>query len=381
MPTFASLTTMVSASLSQGTVYATHAIMAVTNTLPTAMAPSSSPAAMNGTRLLRNSDVRSTTALKYIMKFMYEGVQLPEFLAPYAGLFTSLLAGALGGSALYAYLHRHQANRAKVKMAVFHVLHVLQRDPAYNALLQDAEELLKRIDAEVMRLVGDHLTTTEASDVTKDVKRNFAHLAAEEREFKRARQVKLAATRQRLAARPQFVFPNLEIRGFLPPSWDSPLEPDDDFVRRELGWTVDEMDVDSPSPPRPLPRNSRVPPSFPGCFPSSPSAQQSILPMPASPSPPSPSPAVATAQVIEGLPAQGRKREGYGLDYSDSELYSSDDESDDESVEAAPSGPPPVVRQCDGKKCAGTSLSQGKRDPIYLKARHHHARLSRLLRL
>lgn len=375
------------------------------------MASSATLSITNGTRLLRNSDMRSTSAIKAIMSFMYEGVQLPDFLVPYAGFFTGLITGALAGSALYAYLQRNWFDRAKVKLAVYHVLRTLEYDASYYALIQDPQALMIRIDAEVMRLVGKHLTSNEVSQVSKDVKRSLSHVAAEEPASKRVRESERDVVKERPRPHLAPAYPPVSLRGFMdppateqpynkyvhspetepfsitkspcstpkPPRCASPVqEPDEDFVHRECGLPIVKMDVDEGKPSSTS--TPHVPAHLfggrsrlPARHLTTPAAQQSIFVGRANRSTTvldkknagyesevdtkmSPEPSSSSAQDAEGskwlVKPTVKKHEGYGLFYDDDEIYSSEEET------ALPvSHPPPVVRQCGGMKLSGNVLS------------------------
>jgi len=78
------------------------------------------------------------TATQAVVSFFYQSVQLPPFLTQYAGFFTGLFTGALSGFALHAYIQRNKCDKAKVKLAIHHVLRVIRRItpkmPCYKTL-------------------------------------------------------------------------------------------------------------------------------------------------------------------------------------------------------------------------------------------------------
>lgn len=111
------------------------------------------------------------------MRFIYEGTQLPPFLAQYVGFFTGLVIGALGGFALHSYIQHNKYEKAKIKLVIHHILRVIQDDYSYYAMLQDPPKLLLCIETEVMRLVDKHLTQKEATQATKALKHSFSKVS------------------------------------------------------------------------------------------------------------------------------------------------------------------------------------------------------------
>ncbi|KAJ4340319.1 hypothetical protein N0V87_002611 [Didymella glomerata] len=356
---------------------------------------------MNGTRLLRNSNPQATSAAQAVVNFIYEGVQLPSVLAQYAGFFTGLFTGALGGFALHAYFQRNKCDKAKVKLAIYHVLRVTQGDP---------QMLLSRIETEVMHLVDEHLTQKETAQVTKAVKRNYiniSNISFDEVVHKRVREDYRDVFKERQGPALATAYQQTP-RGFLAPTEaelpyqeyvpgprtaskaicqspfmtekcsDSLLEESDE----ELGLDDNLMVIDKigPSPSG----ISHVPDHLFGgsyrrtaCLPSCSSAHQSIVVGRADTSVPkvdekddghesevestkSVKPAGVTAQAAGGLQVAGRALSprhapefgSYGLDYNGDIYSSSDDEGN-----VRTSGPLPVVRQCDSEKCSGTQPS------------------------
>ncbi|KAF3041607.1 hypothetical protein E8E12_009651 [Didymella heteroderae] len=395
MPSYSSFTTKTWVSYSQ---------VAAASSAPT-------PSIMNSASLLRNSNPRSTSAAQAVVSFVYDGAQLPEYLARYAGFFAGFVTGMLSGSVLYAYVHRNQCDRAKVKLAVFHILHVIQQDYSYNALLQNPQELPKRIETEVMRLVNKHLTQDEVTQVTKEVKRSFSHISFNELVHKSVRENVRSAVKKRQG--PSLAAPyQKSIRGFLDPTiaeqayegyvpgpattsridykspfdapdrCDSPLQaPDEAIARAKLGLGHDQMDIDKAA------RSSCSTPyvlehlfsgsSRPAArLPATTSAHQSIFVGRVDTSTSTLDeedeghegdvniaapfvPAERATQVAESLQEAGRtwspchapELGSFGLDY-DGDVYSSDEEKTLQT-----DGPPPVVRKCDRVKCSGTQLS------------------------
>lgn len=90
---------------------------------------------------MRCSNPQATTAAQAAVRFLYEGVQFPPYLAQYAGFFTCLFAGALGGFALSGYFQRNKCNKAKVKLAVHHIFRIIQESCSFNAMVPGPQTL------------------------------------------------------------------------------------------------------------------------------------------------------------------------------------------------------------------------------------------------
>ncbi|KAJ4357048.1 hypothetical protein N0V95_002786 [Ascochyta clinopodiicola] len=179
---------------------------------------------MDTNRIPNMPTARSTTSLSAIAKaitnFLFGELPLPTSLSRYATFFTGLVTGAMGATALYTYLHRNKRDRAKIQLAVYHIIHILQHHPDHQDLLQRPQELLRRMEPEALRMVDKHLTINEAEEVTKVLKRRCEAPQVEACAQKRVRENECVVSEQMgldsIAARPQ------SQRGFLPefgPDW------------------------------------------------------------------------------------------------------------------------------------------------------------------
>ena len=154
---------------------------------------------------------------KAITRFLFGEAQPPVCLLHCASFFAGLATGAVGASTLYAYFNRSKCDRAKVQLAVYHIIRLFRHRPDYAALLQDPQELLRRMEPEVVRMVDKHLTQNEADIVVKELKRNYANIAGEGYTHKRVRENKCDVAKERMGPclAPACV---PSPRGFLPPS-------------------------------------------------------------------------------------------------------------------------------------------------------------------
>lgn len=124
---------------------------------------------------------------KAVTRFIFGELQLPPYLSHYATFFTGLATGAVAASKLHTYLARNKRDRAKVQLAVYHIIRLFERDPDYQAALQHPQQLLERMEPEVLRMVGKHLTIDEAAEVTSELKRAYEGSAAGDLGCKRVR--------------------------------------------------------------------------------------------------------------------------------------------------------------------------------------------------
>ncbi|KAH6642491.1 hypothetical protein C7974DRAFT_468839 [Boeremia exigua] len=174
---------------------------------------------------------------KAISRFILGEAQLPVLLSHFRTFFTGVAIGAVGCPALWAYLTRNKCDRAKVQLAVYHIVRLLEDRPHYKALLHDPQQLMNLIEPEVMRLVKKHLTLDEVIEAAKEVKREHVPLATDEPVKKRVKKDRASAKpRRRAVVNPAFI---PTPRGFLPPS---PSDPE--WLQFENASVSDESESD-----------------------------------------------------------------------------------------------------------------------------------------
>ncbi|UPX18371.1 uncharacterized protein EKO05_0008673 [Ascochyta rabiei] len=147
---------------------------------------------MNTNRKSNMPAAGSTSSLSAIAKaitnFLFGEMPLPTSLSHYSAFFAGLPTSAMGASALYKYLNRNKCDRAKIQLAVYHIIHLFQHHPSYQALLQHPQELLMRMEPKVLCMLDKHLTKNEANEVTKELKRTYEAPKVEEYTRKRVRE-------------------------------------------------------------------------------------------------------------------------------------------------------------------------------------------------
>jgi hypothetical protein len=111
--------------------------------------------------------------IKALTSFLFDGIALPDYLTKYGPLLLTFTSGAAAATALYAYLQRNRLSRAKVKLAVFHITRIVEHTPRLQKLLDDPHKLIKLMDQEVMHMVKNQLTKSEAAETMAQVKREL----------------------------------------------------------------------------------------------------------------------------------------------------------------------------------------------------------------
>ncbi|KAF2016505.1 hypothetical protein BU24DRAFT_203057 [Aaosphaeria arxii CBS 175.79] len=118
---------------------------------------------------------------RLLVRAIYEDQwpRLPTQLQQYRPLVEQLFRGAGiagAGATIYHYINRNRNNRARIELAVFHVLRPLDtRHGLRHQSIENARAILRAIDAEVMEMVRrQHLTVREGEQVTNAAqKRKF----------------------------------------------------------------------------------------------------------------------------------------------------------------------------------------------------------------
>ncbi|KAF1844939.1 uncharacterized protein K460DRAFT_405217 [Cucurbitaria berberidis CBS 394.84] len=120
-----------------------------------------------------------STVAKLLTRFLFGEIQLPPVLQQYGQLMLVFTGGAAIASSLYYFFQNHKENRAKVQLAVFHVIRMVENLPDLQAQLQDPRALIAQMDKEVTRMIGLHLSKTEAGSAMVELKRKVWAVADE----------------------------------------------------------------------------------------------------------------------------------------------------------------------------------------------------------
>ncbi|KAG9204782.1 hypothetical protein G6514_010013 [Epicoccum nigrum] len=229
-----------------------------------------------------------TAIAKAITRFLFRQAGLPTSLSSYGGFFAGFFTAAVGASALYAYIERHQFDPSKIQLAVYHIIRLFEHRPDYWRLSANPRALLAQMEPEVMRMVDLHISKAEAGKVVEELKRKFDCEEFEER------------ARKRIAAR----------------------HPEERLL--------------TPAP---------MPGTFPAADPATPKKKKPSTPSPIFRRSPAPSPELAPR------PQHTPKGRSYGLEYNDRDLYSSPlSSSSSSSRDSSPS--PPTTGTADGTAAA-----------------------------
>ncbi|KAF2826537.1 hypothetical protein CC86DRAFT_31675 [Ophiobolus disseminans] len=253
-----------------------------------------------------------STSANLLTQFLFHKTALPDVLERYGTLLSIITSGAVAASGVYYFFQQYRGNRAKIQIAVFHVIRMIENLPDLRARLDDPHNLIAEIDVEVSRVIGSHLSNGEAMDVMKELKRKIWTCVDEERET-------LAKCRRRHTGEGGVIESDVQKQLLL------------ENESRDVTM-LDAGDIANPNrtPPASSQNYQMTPCIVPGdhtfAFHGSPSSRQSL---------PHASPVghgtykfASSSNSGQGLssptPAPPHKFSGYGLDYEDEDLYSPD---------------------------------------------------------
>lgn len=122
-----------------------------------------------------------------ITSFIFGERELPFNLRAYDPFLSTLFASA-GSIALYRYFDRKRQSRARVHLAVFHIVKLCEQNEDARDLLHEPEELINLMAVEVMDLVERHISEQEGEWVMKVLRRKVeANAIDKERKTQRRR--------------------------------------------------------------------------------------------------------------------------------------------------------------------------------------------------
>ncbi|KAJ4369586.1 hypothetical protein N0V83_005348 [Neocucurbitaria cava] len=116
--------------------------------------------------------------VKLLTQFLFNEIPFPHFLQQYGHLMLAFTGGAAIGSSLYHFFKRHKQNRAKIQLAVFHVVRMVENAPDLQAQLQNPHKFIAKMEREVERMTNSHrLTKNEAKSTMLQLKRKVWSVA------------------------------------------------------------------------------------------------------------------------------------------------------------------------------------------------------------
>jgi hypothetical protein len=121
------------------------------------------------TGTLQHAFISLSTAVKDLTRFLLDGFPLRDILKQH-GVVLLIITGGATAIHLYRYFEQNRASRAKIGLAVFHIVRTIENHPQYHAQLNDPESLIREIDAEMARMVDTHLTKDEAASAMTELK-------------------------------------------------------------------------------------------------------------------------------------------------------------------------------------------------------------------
>lgn len=106
-----------------------------------------------------------------LTKCLFDGPDLPEILTQLAQLLSMLTGTAALTTSLYFFFQKHRQDRATTRLAIFHVILMIENLPDLETRLQHPASLIEYVNAEVMRTMSKHLDATQTETVKMEVKR------------------------------------------------------------------------------------------------------------------------------------------------------------------------------------------------------------------
>lgn len=110
---------------------------------------------------------------KALTRFLLDGTALPDFLSQHGNVLLAFLGGTAATSLLYNYFHQHRADRARIKLAVFHITRIIENTPEYHSRLDHPHELVQVMQEEINHMMNVHLNGHEAASTMSELKRKL----------------------------------------------------------------------------------------------------------------------------------------------------------------------------------------------------------------
>ncbi|KAA8619968.1 hypothetical protein PtrV1_07062 [Pyrenophora tritici-repentis] len=109
------------------------------------------------------------TIAETLTSHLFSSTPLPLDLAHYTPILLAFTAGAVVGTGIYTYIHRYKISRAKVKLAIFHMVHWLENLPNIKQRFANPKELIAFVQKEVDEMVKEYgqLSKSEGKETVK----------------------------------------------------------------------------------------------------------------------------------------------------------------------------------------------------------------------
>ncbi|KAH7371967.1 hypothetical protein BKA66DRAFT_572531 [Pyrenochaeta sp. MPI-SDFR-AT-0127] len=264
-----------------------------------------------------------SSVAKQLTKYLFGEIQLPPFLQQYGHLMLVFTGGAAAATGLYSFFQRHRQNRAKIQLAVFHVIRMAEHHTTLEEWLQNPHMLIAQMDREVMRMVGAHLTQNEAESAMRELKRKVWTTVDEYREMeikekkKRKKNMQAKEDGRGQNVQTRYEGSTSRIMFTLPSSSDEEdIEAQLKQLEQELDTSMLDID-DHPPPPNSPPSQHHTPHISATQTPLLPSFQDHTEPS-TDGNLPNPTPVPQRPQN----PTPQAARNGYGFSYSDESMDS-----------------------------------------------------------
>jgi hypothetical protein len=138
------------------------------NTIPPMPPVLCPPILTTGT--LQHAFISLSAAVRDLTRFLLDDFPLRNILKQHGVVLLIITSGATA-TYLYRYFEQNRTSRAKIGLAVLHIVRTIENHPQYHGQLNDPEGLIHEIDAEVARMIDTHLTKDEAASAMTELKR------------------------------------------------------------------------------------------------------------------------------------------------------------------------------------------------------------------
>jgi hypothetical protein len=122
------------------------------------------------TGTLQHAFISLSAAVRDLTRFLLDDFPLRNILKQHGVVLLIITSGATA-TYLCRYFEQNRTSRAKIGLAVFHIVRTIENYPQYHGQLNDPEGLIREIDAEVARMIDTHLTKDEAASAMTELKR------------------------------------------------------------------------------------------------------------------------------------------------------------------------------------------------------------------
>ncbi|CAO2648224.1 Nn.00g074910.m01.CDS01 [Neocucurbitaria sp. VM-36] len=130
-----------------------------------------------------------STMARQLTQFLFDGTPLPHLLERYGHLILAFTGGAVVGCSIYHFFQKHKQNRAKIQLAVFHIVRMVENIPDLQVRLEEPQKFIKQMATEMARMTNLHLTKSEADRAMLQLKRKVWTVVDEKIKVEKRRRI------------------------------------------------------------------------------------------------------------------------------------------------------------------------------------------------